>query len=57
VEAKPAPTPEIVTSAAAAAEYDASIESWGERGWLTVGRLCRWAERNGMSIDCPKPGE
>lgn len=55
VEAKPAPTADIVTSAAAAAEYDARLEGWGERGWATVARLCRWAGRNGMTIECPQP--
>lgn len=54
VEAKPRPGPEIVTSAQASALHDAKVESWGERGWATVARLCRWAARNGMAIDCPE---
>lgn len=53
VEAKPAPLPEIATSAQAAADYDIALESWGERGWSTVARLCRWARDNGMAVDCP----
>ena len=53
VESKPKPPPEIVTSAQAAAEYDVAVESWGERGWRTVARLCRWAQGHGMTIDCP----
>lgn len=51
-EAKPVAGPEIVTSAQAAADYDASVEAWGERGWRSVGRICRWAVANGM----PDPG-
>jgi hypothetical protein len=51
-EAKPLAPPEIVTSAAAAAEHDIALESWGERGWATVARLCRWAKANGMEIEC-----
>ena len=53
VEPKPVPGPEIVTSAQASAQYDAAVEAWGERGWLSVGRLCRWARDNGMTVDCP----
>lgn len=54
VEPKPVPPPEIVTSAQAAAEYDIAVEGWGERGWRAVGRLCRWAKEQGMSVDCPR---
>ena len=54
VEAKPVPPPDIVTSAQAAAEYDVAIESWGERGWLQVARICRWARGLGAEgLDCP----
>jgi len=28
-------------------------EAWGRRGWASVARLCRWAARNGMKVDCP----
>ena len=52
VESKPVPPPEIVTSAQAAAEYDIALEAWGERGWRTVARICRWAQENGAEIDC-----
>ncbi len=51
-EPKPVPPPEVVTSAQAAADYDIAVEGWGERGWLAVGRICRWAVANGM----PDPG-
>ena len=52
VEAKPVAPPEIVTDDKAAAGYSAAIEAWGERGWLTVARICRWAKWNGMAINC-----
>lgn len=55
VEPKPVPPLEIVTSAQAAAEYDVALESWGERGWRTVARICRWAKENGMAVECPEP--
>ena len=54
VEAKPVPPVEIVTSAQAGAEYSAHVEAWGERGWLTVARLCRYYKAQGMpGIVCP----
>lgn len=52
-EAKPVPGPEIVTSAQASAEYDIAVEGWGERGWLTVARLCRFFKGHGMAVECP----
>lgn len=57
VEPKPVAGPEIVTSAQAAAEFDVKIESWGERGWRTVARICRWAKENGASVNCPSSGD
>lgn len=55
VEPKPVPTDAIVTDPKAADAYNADVESWGERGWKTVGRICRWAVANGAVVDCPKP--
>jgi hypothetical protein len=55
VEAKPRPSIDTLTSAKAAADYDVAVEGWGDRGWLQVGRLCRWAKANGAKVDCPKP--
>lgn len=52
VEPKPVPPADIVTSAQAAAQYDIALEGWGERGWLTVGRICRWAKAMGMVVTC-----
>lgn len=53
VEPKPVALPEIVTSAQAAADYDIAVESWGQRGWNAVARMCRWAKDSGASVDCP----
>ena len=53
---KPVPSPDIVTSAQAAAEYDIKVESWGERGWRQVARLCRFFEGHGMEVGCPEAG-
>ena len=54
VEPKPVPSADIVTSAVAGAEYSARVEAWGERGWLTVARLCRYYKGQGMpGIVCP----
>lgn len=53
VEPKPVPRADIVTSAQASAEYDIALESWGERGWNAVGRICRWAREQGASVSCP----
>jgi len=55
VEAKPVPTAAIVTDPLAQASYDAAVESWGERGWSAVARICRWAAANGATVSCPKP--
>jgi len=48
------PTDAIVTDPKAGDAYNADVESWGERGWLAVGRICRWAKANGATaLDCP----
>lgn len=47
------PSAETVTSAQAAAEYDIALESWGERGWAAVARICRWAKGLGADVECP----
>ena len=57
VEARPVPTPEILTSEAAADAFDASLKAWGRRGWQKVGRICRWSKANGLSIECPPAEE
>lgn len=57
VEQKPVPPPEIVTSEQAAALYDVEVEAWGERGWRTVARICRWAAGHGAAVECPPAPE
>lgn len=52
-EAKPQPTADIVTSAAAAEHYNVEVESWGERVQSAGARLCRFFERQGMDVSCP----
>lgn len=56
VEAKPRLAPEAVDSEAALDAYDIALEVWGERGWATVARLCRWHAEMGMKgLSCPPP--
>lgn len=45
VEAKPVPGDDIATSDQANADFNASIESWGDRIYSAGGRLCRWSEK------------
>jgi hypothetical protein len=56
VEPKPKPPLEILTSQAAGEKHDNAVEAWGERGWATVGRLCRFFDAQGMELpfECPK---
>lgn len=49
-EAKPELTVESLASDNALALHDDAIEAWGERGWATVGRLCRWSVANGHKL-------
>lgn len=55
VEPEPVPGDDIVTDAKADERYRAEHEAWGRRGWASVARICRWANANGASFDCPKP--
>ena len=57
VEAKPALTVEALASDNALALHDDEVEAWGERGWETVARICRWSVTNGAPLPfrCPKP--
>ncbi|WP_312821248.1 hypothetical protein [Brevundimonas sp.] len=55
VEAKPQLDPAAVESEAALDAHDIALEVWGERGWATVARLCRWHVEMGMKgLSCPK---
>lgn len=54
VEPKPLLAIEALGSDNALSEHDAAVEAWGERGWATVGRICRWADANGeRGLRCP----
>lgn len=58
VEAKPLLDPAALGSDQALNDHDAAVEAWGERGWLAVGRLCRWARDNRLAAPtCPKAEE
>lgn len=50
VEPKPKLAAEAIASDNALAEHDAAVEAWGDRGWATVARLCRWAEAAGAQL-------
>ena len=49
---KPVPTPDIVTSAQAAARHNIAIETWGQTGWDQVRAICIWAKERGMDVTC-----
>ena len=56
VEPKPQLAPEAVTSEAALDAHDIALETWGDRGWANVARLCRFFDEMGMKgLDCPPP--
>lgn len=52
VEPKPQLDPAAVESEAALLAHDVAIEGWGERGWLQIARICRWAKANGAPVEC-----
>lgn len=44
------------TGARAEHDWNDAVLLWGREGWQQVGRICRWAERNGMAdLNCPTP--
>lgn len=49
-EAKPVPGDEIATDPVAEAHYNASVESWGDRGHSAGVRLCRFFAETGMEM-------
>lgn len=51
-EVKPIPPVDIVTDDAVAAQYDADVESWGERVQSAGVRVCRWLNERGAEFDC-----
>jgi uncharacterized lipoprotein YajG len=54
-EAKPIPTVDILTSAKAEADYNASVEGWGDRISAAGARICRWSVDVGAKLPfaCP----
>lgn len=48
VEPKPPFPDAAITDDAVSAQYGSDVEAWGERGWASVARLCRWAAANKM---------
>ena len=59
VETKPTLTVEALASDQALARHDDEVEAWGERGWETVARICRWSVTNGASLPfrCSRPSD
>lgn len=58
VEAKPQVTAAALESEQAFIAHVIALEMWGERGWATVGRICRWADQMGAKdLSCPPPPE
>ncbi|SFS42037.1 hypothetical protein [Brevundimonas viscosa] len=56
VQPKPVPPDDVLTSRIAGEQYDNAVEAWGEEGWATVGRLCRFFDEMGMrGLRCPAP--
>lgn len=56
VEPKPQLDPAALESEAALDAHDIALETWGERGWAAVGRLCRWADQMGAKgLSCLPP--
>lgn len=55
VEPKPVPTDDIATSDQANADYNASVEGWGDRISAAGARLCRWTESvYKIKVGCPR---
>ena len=55
VKPKPVADASGLTSEAALDAYETDLFTWGDEGWLTVARLCRFHQRMGMKIECPPP--
>lgn len=49
-EAKPRPSPEIVTDPQAAERYNAAVEGWGDRVLSAGQRVCQWAIDMGAKL-------
>lgn len=54
VKPKPIMPEAAITDDAENARYNSAVEAWGEDGWMTVARICRWAAANNMAHpQCP----
>src|ERR1700741_2294147 len=49
-ESKPRPSPDILLSSKASAQYNADVEGWGERLAAAVRRTCIWLQSQGMKV-------
>ena len=58
-EPKPQLDPAAIESEAALDAHDIAIETWGERGWDALARVCQWAVDMGAEIPfaCRPPEE
>lgn len=52
-EVKPVPPTTILTDPTASDQYNAEVESWGERVQAAGVKLCRYFKGKGMQVDCP----
>lgn len=43
---------EAITDDKVNARYNSGVEAWGDRGWASVARICRWAAGVGMPVKC-----
>lgn len=57
VKPKPVPSDDVLTSRIAGEKHDNAVEAWGEEGWATVARACRFWRAQGMPLPfaCPVP--
>ena len=53
VKPQPVMPDAAITDDHASALYWSSVLAWGQDGWASVARLCRWAKANGMAVECP----
>jgi hypothetical protein len=57
VKAEPELPAEALTDPDVEDQWRDDVLIWGREGWLTVGRICRWAKGHGAAVDCPTPPE
>jgi hypothetical protein len=52
VQPEPAYPVEALTDADAERRWNDAVLIWGRDGWRQVGRLCRWANGMGATVEC-----